>query len=1727
MSHRILGILMLIALCNSPLHAQGRRYSTGVLPPSDETKAWLQKNAPEIKAGQGKPFAALPAKVMNLTYLPVTGDQGAYGTCAAFAVSYYYKTYQEAREHGWVNPDPSKNPERVMSPFFTYNLNNGGKDGGMAIGSALQTLVTHGSATWQELPYQVRNLSEDYTDWPGEAVWRSAIRYRAKAVATINYTDAAGLALLKQHLAGGDVAVFSLLLHENFVSYPQDTTGVHNGVLHANTGAIYMPPGQLSSYHALTLVGYDDAKTYTDDSGTTRTGAFLAVNSWGGWGVAAPGTARYGFIWIAYPCLQSQTDGAAYTMTDRAGYAPTTYGVYGLEHGRRRDLSISITGGSKSAPDWDFACYPGGGGNWPVSGRIVVDLSDFVQQYRSAGFYLNVFDMALNQPQYQPPETGLVTEFRIEQADGLGTPLVSPDAPRQTVDHDPTGGGAFANIRLYAGLLDNQPQLPGRVELQSGSHAWCDYDGDGDLDLACCGNDGTSYEAAGYKTRIYRNDGHGVFTDIAAELTGVGGFMAWGDYDNDGLADLAIRGGNSISGPPVTRLYHNMGGDLFIDSGVALPADKGTLAWVDYDNDGRLDLALFKDGYYGNPGGITLYHNDGVGKFSDSKIFFDAEAGRMAWADYDNDGWVDVAIMGGLKEFSYYSDALWIMRNNHDGTFTRKFSLAGGSDGALAWGDYNNDGWLDLVELSPYTGGSHLYKNNGGTAFTDSGVALPKLYDPALAWGDFDNDGRLDLALFGDLLEKDVVHKAKFSAIYLQYPAGTFKDIGADLPPMSGGSISWADLDGDGDLDLCLSGYGIMQPDPSPYPLPSYTRIYRSNAGQAPLGLARANTPPTAPTVLAATASGAPAGGVKLTWSAPADTQTTRGLGLYYNVRAGTMPGWSNVLSGAQATPLLGGRLRPMVAATAPGVILKTVPASGIYWSVQAIDTGLAASAWSTPKFFGTGVRGDLNNDGKVDVADLVLCIRMANGQATVDLAKADLSGDGKISELDALMLRGLILEAAQPNQGIIEVKTIGTGGGTLTATGVAVRVSAGTFAAPVTLALRRADGDRPYGADSVSGSFSILGLPEVLNKAITIQIKADKATSGKTYGIFGETVFVPSLNTMRRVFRPRPATLLAGGYYSFDLPAAPAGALKPARDIIVEAHDPLEDYTFTYTTGLLSNYAELTGSHFNVIFPQSIPGSDITTLATYLEEAYGKFKTGSAYNFSYAARTSWPMSVTVSDLGAGTYGYFTASKLGNNYGTMEFNSTMLKNTAELRVTVGHEFFHFVQSLYDPRNRFSRAILESANYWVDEASAVWTEELFNATPDTYISSVYTPNMLEPTLGMHAGAQGGNAAAHGYGMAPLLKYLVKKKGDGLPLKLYTSLQGGTGAVDAVQANSPTPADPAWLQDFFIALLKGDLYKMSLGDLGQFAPAARRMELKTDADVKVSKTFKGEAADLSGQIFMTVPYAAINLPASAQLSHRLKVANPQDFALAVLKAKTGAATELVAMGTADVMNGSLKLDIGNLAQLKTDGWRLITVVTDKRKVAPYTGKSPYTLTIGVTDDTKSIPLTTSVVEGRFINGEIFPKFSVGGTVTAGGLCDVNQQGSGGFTALVASALGETPASVGVALSCNYAMSTKDVPQSIYGGTGFDRWTAGPIKKYRLQLMDTDPFVPVQTIDNASPTFNLTLDKGKQGFTFNIYAYYDVTAQPYNSEGTPSGAPTLYKDLYYCVFIGYFVP
>src|SRR5215510_10414225 len=268
-----------------------------------------------------------------------------------------------------------------------------------------------------------------------------------------------------------------------------------------------------------------------------------------------------------------------------------------------------------------------------------------------------------------------------------------------------------------------------------------------------------------------------------------GSGVAWLDYDNDGFLDLFFANGANLRAgkpSPGNVLFHNTGKGTFVDvtqsAGVAGNGGFSTgVAVGDYDNDGFLDL------YVAGYGANTLYHNNGNGTFTDVTAKAGVKGGGWSssagFFDYDRDGYLDLYVVRYLD---------YDVKDN-------------------VYCGYHKPGYRMYCDPRGFDGVPDLlYRNNGDGTFTDvsrkAGVANPAGKGLGVAFGDFDNDGWPDIFVANDLVR---------NFLYRNNGDGTFTDraysagVGYDPNgnPRAGMGTEFADLDGDGWLDLFVTNF--------------------------------------------------------------------------------------------------------------------------------------------------------------------------------------------------------------------------------------------------------------------------------------------------------------------------------------------------------------------------------------------------------------------------------------------------------------------------------------------------------------------------------------------------------------------------------------------------------------------------------------------------------------------------------------------------------------------------------------------------------------------------------------------------------------------------------------------------------------------------------------------------------------------------------------------------------
>lgn len=325
---------------------------------------------------------------------------------------------------------------------------------------------------------------------------------------------------------------------------------------------------------------------------------------------------------------------------------------------------------------------------------------------------------------------------------------------------------------------------------------WIDINNDGFLDLFVA-----NYRNQGEADNLlYLNNKNRTFTKIANDIivTDRSTITAtcWGDYNNDGYIDLF----EAKSKEDKNSLYFNNGNGTFRKITTGGIVNEGGHSYGaccgDYDNDGDLDIFVAK-GFGENN---CLYSNNGDGTFtkvtSGIVVNDGGQSCDASFVDYDNDGDLDLFVCNWENENDF------LYKNNGDGTFTKIVTGDIVNDGSYSegnrWGDYDNDGDLDLFVANWNNQKNLLYSNNGDGTFTkilNDPLVNDVGYFASGNWGDFDNDGDLDLVLI----------KQESNCLYSNNGDGTFTKF--DTTPISSegeftSGSTWGDYDNDGDLDL-------------------------------------------------------------------------------------------------------------------------------------------------------------------------------------------------------------------------------------------------------------------------------------------------------------------------------------------------------------------------------------------------------------------------------------------------------------------------------------------------------------------------------------------------------------------------------------------------------------------------------------------------------------------------------------------------------------------------------------------------------------------------------------------------------------------------------------------------------------------------------------------------------------------------------------------------------------
>jgi hypothetical protein len=388
-------------------------HGTGLTPPTEQGWSSMASNLDSvdtISIGASLPSAVDQSKTQ---WFPPIGNQGAQGSCVAWSVGYYMKTFQEAQEHNWNlsaatwQGAPTKQYQnQIMSPAFVYNLQNGGIDGGLSPYNAINLECFVGICSWEKMPYN----QTDYFSWPSKEGWTEASLYRgnSSSIQYINLSTDQGISNLKSWLVAGNLGSISIDAYK----YPYLTNGDLWTIDNYNSS---------QTNHQNTIVGYNDSISYME-SGTIHYGAFKVANSWGigGWEHISDG-----FYWISYQDMKQYVS-ACLIFSDLLNYTPELSATFNISHSLRGECSIKIGLGNPTAPLFskNFNQYISGGNHPFCQNDVVLDITEFknyVSSIYNQTYFISVYDSSATNT------IGTILSFSVNSAQ-------CPNVPSKTIN---------------------------------------------------------------------------------------------------------------------------------------------------------------------------------------------------------------------------------------------------------------------------------------------------------------------------------------------------------------------------------------------------------------------------------------------------------------------------------------------------------------------------------------------------------------------------------------------------------------------------------------------------------------------------------------------------------------------------------------------------------------------------------------------------------------------------------------------------------------------------------------------------------------------------------------------------------------------------------------------------------------------------------------------------------------------------------------------------------------------------------------------------------------------------------------------------------------------------------------------------------------------------------------------------------------------------------------------
>jgi len=466
-------------------------------------------------------------------------------------------------------------------------------------------------------------------------------------------------------------------------------------------------------------------------------------------------------------------------------------------------------------------------------------------------------------------------------------------------------------------------------KIYNGASAWGDYDGDGLQDVVI-----TGYSIAPYKgyLHVYKNVSNGNFLKINQNFTGVGNSAVdWIDIDNDNDLDIIAFGQDTMN---VRKFFiiENVNGTFIERQSANIPGIyEGSISVADFNRDGYQDILITGEEYVANADDIVrtgIYLNNKNKDF----VYFPTNlplvsSGYAAAGDFNNDGLIDVAITGRVSSFNFITK-VYINQGTSEFAPIDLPGAMGLRYSKVRWGDYNNDGFLDLLITGSFDNQqnsvTYVYENTGEDSFILT-HQLPGVRQGDIQWADFDNNGNLDIVMNG--IYNDAVWLGR---IYIYKSDTKNYQLVDTIVEMRATNISLCDFNSDGKIDFLLTGRYDYQD-------------YRCNLYENQWHIS--NDPPQAPNEISVNFTGSL---LVLNWTPGSDDKSS----VTYNLRIGTQPGLGDIFNSynsygsVMSAPAWGNMAFNRL------ILLPWNHNGTFYASVQSIDASFQASPWRVSSAF-------------------------------------------------------------------------------------------------------------------------------------------------------------------------------------------------------------------------------------------------------------------------------------------------------------------------------------------------------------------------------------------------------------------------------------------------------------------------------------------------------------------------------------------------------------------------------------------------------------------------------------------------------------------------------------------------------------------------------------------------------------------------------------------------------